>query len=266
MSRMGLLRKRVRCGVAGLLLAALLAGTLGGCAGRTEVMVFCGASVAPEVEALAVLYREMTGQTVTVHAAASGTLRKQIEQGAPADLFLSGTEMEMIRLQEGGLLWEDTYGILLENRLVFAEGPGGPGSRSLDDFLAGGGRVALGDPAFVAGGAHAMHLLIGRGWEERLEGKQILARDMRQVVAYLRSGEVEGGFVFETELVRHPELRAVEAFDPAETGEIRYPIARLRDSVSPGAAGEFLEFLGSEEAAEVFREAGYRLPFPGEGE
>lgn len=237
-----------------LLLAVLL---LGGCGEEKEIQVSAAASLTGALQELAVLYEEESGVRVSLNLAGSGTLQKQIEQGAPVDVFVSASSAIMDGLEAGGHLREDTRRNLLSGELVFIVPDGR--KESLEQVLTGDGLVALGDPEFVPAGRYGKNALETRGIPEIPQGRLLICKDVRQVLSYVESGEASGGFVFATDALSSDGVIVSERFTPEESGEILYPAALTRQGKNIPEAEDFLEWLSGVPAAGVFEKYGFTM-------
>lgn len=247
--------------------AALLALTLGGGgrgAGgeseRVELVVSAAASLTDSLTELQALYaEERPGVRIAYNFGASGALQRQIEQGAPVDLFLSAGVPQMEALVAQGLVSGDRAEALLSNELVAvakaatAETLTSP-VRMLDDAVR---VVAVGEPETVPAGTYAKAYLTAAGLWETLEPKLVFAKDVRQVLSYVETGNAEIGFVYRTDAATSTRVRIAFAADPALVPPITYPAAVLRSSASPEEAERFLAFLRGERAAAVFAKYGF---------
>lgn len=188
----------------------------------------------------------------------SGALQKQIEQGAPAALFLSAAEYQMEMLQEAGLVEERTD--LLGNSLVVV------GAAPLDALAALASpqirTVAIGDPETVPAGAYAAEAIQQAGLWDALEPKLVYAKDVRHVTTYVSTGNADAGFVYRTDALDAGLEAALEV--PAQLhAAIRYPAALLAGSARTGEARRFYEYLTTDEAAaDIFEAEGFRIIRP----
>ena len=138
---------------------------------------------------------------VTPNFASSGTLQKQIEQGAPADVFISAAAGQMDALQKQDLLLDDTRKDLLNNRVVLVvPGDSTIGLASFKDLTADRvKKIALGDPKSVPAGTYGQQAFDELGISAQIQSKLVLASDVRQVLSYVESGSVDAGVVYSTD-------------------------------------------------------------------
>ncbi len=256
---------------------AMLAGLSVGCenADRSEtgtVMVFAAASTTDAVQELAALFRNQTGIGVELNFASSGQLARQIESGAPAEVFLSANPRWMDHLADRGLLVEASRVDLLGNRLVVivpARTRRVPEPPEILTPEAGtvldGGRLAIGDPDHVPAGAYAMAALESMGWRPLVDNRLVPARDVRSVVTFVQRGEVAAGIVYATDAAASAGVTVTGRFPADAHPPIRYPLARCQQPQANPAAERFHAFLQSEQAGKVFTRHGFEVLGPGGG-
>src|SRR5688572_17413163 len=187
--------------------------------------------------------------------AASSALARQVEQGAPADLFVSADEEWMDTLAGQDLLRAGSRTDLLGNRLVLVTRKGGTVRRLAD---LGDGRLALADPAAVPAGKYARAALEALGQWQAVEGKVVPAENVRAALALVERGEAALGIVYATDALAADGVEVVETFPETSHPPIRYPAVVLAASRHPDAAG-FRAFLASDEAWRIFARHGFGL-------
>jgi molybdate transport system substrate-binding protein len=188
--------------------------------------------------------------------AGSSALARQIEQGAPADLFVSADEEWMDTLDRQGLLRPDTRADLLGNRLVLIA-PKGSTAQSLADL--GDGRLALADTDAVPAGKYAKAALENLGQWQGVADRIAPAENVRAALVLVERGEAPLGIVYATDAMASEKVRVVLTFPAESHPPIRYPIAILATSSDPDAAA-FLAFLASPEARRIFARHGFQEP------
>ena len=225
--------------------------------------MFATASTTNAVEDAIARYAAETGAEVVASYAASSALARQIENGAPADLFLSANLDWADYLDRRGLLEPGTRRDLLGNRLVLVapadsavEVSIGPG---LDlAGLLGDGRLALGDPDHVPAGRYARAALESLGLWAEVESRTVRTLDVRAALALVERGEVPLGIVYATDVAVCGACRTVATFPESNHPPIRYPLALVAGRASP-AARAFYDFLASPAAAEIFARYGFAV-------
>src|SRR6187551_1594991 len=185
--------------------------------------------------------------------AASSALARQVEQGAPADMFVSADEEWMDTLESQDLLRAGTRNDILTNRLVLVTRKGGAvrGLADLDD-----GRLALADPGAVPAGKYARAALGSLGQWQAVEAKVVPAENVRAALALVERGEAALAIVYSTDAMASDAVEVIETFPETSHPPIRYPAAVLSGSAHPDAAG-FRAFLASDEAQRIFARHGF---------
>ncbi len=238
----------------------LLAASLGGCRApaHTTLEVSAAASLEDALTEAETVYRhDHAGAEFRNNFGSSGTLERQIEQGAPADVFFSAGSKQMDALQEKGLIVSGTRRNLLGNSLVLIA----PLDSSLRDFqgLAGSSvrLIALGDPASVPAGQYGQQTLIALHLFDKLQPKFVWGKDVRQVLTYVETGNADAGLVYATDARVSGRVRVVAAAPASSHAPIVYPAAVVKGSRNQQAAGQFLEFLASPAAQSIFEKYGF---------
>lgn len=228
-----------------------------------ELTVSAAASMQDAMKAAGETYtKENLNTTLNYNFGSSGTLQQQIEQGAPVDIFISAAEKQMNALEEKDLLLEGTRKDLLKNEVVLIV-PNNGNAPDISDFkdLADSKiqRFSIGEPESVPAGQYGKEVLISLKIYDQLQPKTVFAKDVRQVLSYVETGNVDAGIVYATDAKISDKVKVVTTA-PADTHKpIIYPVAVIKDSKNPEAAKEFVEFLSSDEAQAVFEEYGFSL-------
>jgi molybdate transport system substrate-binding protein len=234
----------------------MLAGV--GCAAPKEppIHIFAAASTREAVDQIAQTFQNQTGLAVETNFGASSSLARQIERGADADLFLSADEAWADFLVEKGLV--DRRRDLLSNRLVvIIPAKSAMKIQSLQDLADSNvTRLALAGSQ-VPAGTYAREALTHAGIWNRLRDRVIEGGDVRQALAYVVREEAEAGIVYATDVVGSSKVHVRLEIDSRLHTPIRYPLALIRMDHERPAARRFYDFLGSPEAEEVFRKAGF---------
>jgi len=241
--------------------AAVLAFLGGAPAAADELYVFAAASLTEALEELAAAHEKQTGTKVLLNLGASSTLARQIEEGAPADLFLSADEAKMDLLAERGLILPGTRRSVLSNTLVVvvpAEG-GLPIAAPRD--LAGPRvkAIALAEPQTVPAGIYAKQYLVGLKLWDAVAARVVPTENVRAALAAVGAGNADAGIVYKTDAAISKDVRVAFEVPAAEGPRISYPFAVVRASPRPEAARRFLAFLDSAAGREVFARRGFLL-------
>lgn len=227
-----------------------------------EIRVFAAASLSDALGEIGRLYTAATGDSVRLNLGGSGTLARQIKEGAPADVFFSADERRMDDLERAGLLLADSRQTLLRNSLVVIV-PRGAGLevRMIDDLNTEAvRRIAVGEPSTVPAGTYAKEALESHGVWKPLRRKLVPLENVRSVLAAVASGNADAGFVYRTDVSISKDVRVAVEVPIADGPRITYPAAVLREARHPGEARRFLAFLAGREAQEVFAKFGFLPP------
>lgn len=244
--------------LAGLLLLA--ASTL---ARGAEVTVFAAASLTNALQDLAASYQAAHPDTVVrTSFAASATLARQIEAGAPADLYAAADTQWMDSLETRGLIARDSRRNLLGNTLVLVA----PAAAARPVTLAPGkvpafeGRLCMGEPATVPAGRYGRQALQRLGWWPALQGRIAGAEDVRAALAFVARGDCALGIVYATDAALAPQVKVVARFPAATHDAIVYPFALLPSASL--AARDFYRYLQGPEGRRVFSRYGFAVRQP----
>jgi molybdate transport system substrate-binding protein len=252
--------------VAGLLLAAaLVAGAPAwAIAADGDVLVFAAASLKNALDEIMTAYDQEKGSRVTASYAAASALAKQIEQGAPAQLFISADLDWMDYVEQRGLIAKDSRGNLLGNSLVLIAGKDvATGEVALQPGLdlaplLGEGRLAVGDVKAVPAGKYAKAALENLGAWTAVEGRLAQAESVRAALALVSRGEAPLGIVYRTDAAADPNVRIVGSFPKGSHPPIIYPAALTVNAGAPAAA--FLAYLQTSPAARAaFQKQGFTV-------
>ena len=241
----------------GVLLATGMAAAAD--ATNRSLTIFAASSASDCMNAIGRQFETTHGVRVKLNLASSSVLARQIEEGAPCDIFLSADQEWMDYLAKRDRIQAATRRDLLGNSLLIVT----PTNRPLIVRMEPGfdlaktfaGRLAVGDPAHVPAGKYAKEALQKLGWWEALQNRLAPAENVRAALMLVERGEVEAGIVYATD-ARAAKGVAVAAVFPAEThAPIRYPVA-LCVGAGPGAA-DLLQFISSPAAVAIWTNAGF---------
>ena len=226
------------------------------------IVVFAAASLKGSLDEAKALYEADGGAPVTISYAGSSALAKQIESGAPADVFISADLDWMTYLAGKNLVRADTERRLLGNRIVLIApkddakpveiGPGFPLAAALGD-----GRLVLCDLA-VPCGRYSKAALEALGVWGSVEGRIAFAENVRAALAFVSRGEAPLGIVYATDAAADVGVAVVGTFPEDSHPPIVYPVAVTADSDNPAAAA-FVDFLATAKAGAVFEKAGFTV-------
>ena len=257
-----MVRRASRIAFLGTAVAAALTATARHDTARAaEVTVFAAASLTDAVTDIAAAFEAETGHRAVVSSAASSTLARQIEQGAPAAVYLSANQAWMDHLDNLDLLVTDSRVDLLGNRLVLvapasASPRPDPGPEFDVAAALGDGRLAVGDPDHVPAGAYARQALQAVGAWPDLAGRLAPMADVRQVLTLVARGEVPLGVVYATDAASTDQVVTVATLPADSHDAIVYPAALIADQADD-AAEAFFDFSRGMAAGEIFAAHGF---------
>ncbi|HEY3863247.1 MAG TPA: molybdate ABC transporter substrate-binding protein [Verrucomicrobiae bacterium] len=235
-----------------LLCFLLLAGGIA--APAAPITVFAAASLTDCLGKIAAQYELESGDKVTFNFAGSSTLARQIEEGAPADIFFSADEAQMDRVQNKGRILPETRKSRLSNLLVIivpadsALSITGPGDLAKPSIT----RIALADPQAVPAGVYAREYLGKFKLWDTVKPKVIPTANVRGALAAVESGNVDAGIVYKTDAAISKRVKIAFEAPKKDGPKISYPIALLKDAPHAEAAAKFLRYLDSPAAEKVF--------------
>ena len=228
-----------------------------------DVVVFAAASLKNAIDDAAQSFEQQGGAQIKISYAASSQLAKQIEAGAPADIFISADLGWMDYVQKGNLIQPATRRNLLGNKLVLVA-PAGSGVKvdikpGLDLVgLLKGGRLAMADPDSVPAGKYGKAALEKLGIWQSVAPHVAGAENVRVALLYVDRKETPLGIVYATDAVSDPNVEIAGVFPENTHPPIIYPIALTAVSKNP-AALNFLAFIESPAAKPVFQKQGFTV-------
>jgi molybdate transport system substrate-binding protein len=192
--------------------------------------------------------------------ASSGALAKQIEQGAPADIYVSANPKWMTHLIEKGKINTDTKKIFAHNALVFVGKPS-TDAMSMGD-LTKLTRVALGSPSSVPAGQYAKQAMDKAGIYDAMlkKGQLIMAKDVRQALIYADRGETDGAFVYKTDAMLAVSAKILFEVPLELYNRVTYPVAMTIESTGNADAKLFYDYIVSDAAHPEMTRLGFTLP------
>lgn len=242
-----------------LLLASVLLSFLPAIACADEMLVSAAASLTDVLKDIGKNYQSRSKHKILLTLGPSNFLARQIDEGAPADMFFSADLAQMDLLEKNRRLEPGTRKNLLSNHLVIVV----PADSKLaiaspkDLLKPDVKKIALADPAAVPVGVYTSRYLAEEGLWERLKSKIVPVLDVRATLASVESANVEAGFVYKTDAATSNKVKVVYKVPLGKGPKIVYPIAIVRDSKKKDAAGEFLNFLFSPAGKAIFTKFGF---------
>jgi molybdate transport system substrate-binding protein len=251
-----------RVAAAPILVVLALLGTLPA-ASAAEIVVFAAASLKEALDEATRVYDAQSGDVTKISYAASSALAKQIESGAPADMFISADLDWMDYLQQRNLIQPGTRKSLLGNRLVIVA----PADTDLKlDIKPGfdlpsalkGGHLAMADPDSVPAGKYGKAALEKLGVWNSVKGAVAPAESVRAALLFVSRRETPLGIVYATDAAADPRVKIVGVFPEDTHPPIVYPVALTAESKNPNAA-RLLAFLTSQAARPIFEKQGFTV-------
>ena len=228
-----------------------------------SVTLFAAASTTNAMTDIAALYGKSHGQKIRLSFASSSTLAKQIDRGAPADIFISANPGWMDYLVKQGAVIKKSRMDLLGNRLVLIAPAGSPiENLTVDTHLdlpgiLSSGRLAMGDPAHVPAGMYGKKALENLGLWQKIQNRVARTKDVRAALVLVERAETPLGLVYATDAAISGKVRVAGAFPGENHPRIVYPAALVTDSRQ---ARDFLVFLQSAPAVRIFKQYGFSTP------
>lgn len=232
---------------------------------KTELLISAAASLQDSLLAIQPDFEKQNSTIrLTFNFGSSGTLQKQIEQGAPADVFISAGSKQMKALVDKDLIESANQTPLLTNELVLVM----PIDSSIklaketckeltkDTFKT----IALGIPETVPTGMYAKQTLDYLGIYDDLKSKLVQAKDVRQVLTYVETGNADAGFVYRTDALTSKKVKIVLTIAAKAHEAIVYPEGIVKESKHQNEAKSFYQYLQGKEATAVFVKYGFKLP------
>lgn len=201
------------------------------------------------------------GTTIAFNYGGSGTLQHQIEQGAPVDIFFSAAENNMDSLESKGLLIAGTRRDLVRNTLVLVAPSDTSNVKGFSDLTKPAVKtIALGEAATVPAGMYAQQTLQHLGLFDAIKGKVVYAKDVRQVLTYVETGNADAGLVYKTDALVSAKVRIVATAPEDSHDAIVYPVAVVKATHDEAAARAFENFLAGSDARAIFEKFGFAAP------
>ncbi|HEX5606389.1 MAG TPA: molybdate ABC transporter substrate-binding protein [Candidatus Binatia bacterium] len=232
---------------------------LGTAACAEEILVSAAASLTDACNDVGRSYRQKSKDSVRFNFGPSSGLARQIDEGAPADLFFSADLAQMDALEKKSLLEPGTRKNLLSNQLVIIVPADSKLSISTPKDLLKPDvkKIALAEPSSVPVGVYTSKYLADEGLWEQLKAKVVPVQDVRATLAAVESGNVEAGFVYKTDAAVSKKVKIVYAVPIDKGPKIIYPVAVIKGSKHKTAARDFMSYLQSAAAKNAFNKYGF---------
>ena len=228
---------------------------------KTEIMLSAAASLKNCIQDLSAMYTEKNPQvTITANFGASGALQQQIEQGAPADVFFSAGIKQMNALKEKGMMIDSSVKNILENKVVLITPKSAAALDSFEDLAKSSvKKIGVGEPKSVPVGQYTEQVFQNLGLTDKVASKLILAKDVREVLSWVETGNVDAGVVYETDAKISKDVTICSTAPEGSHKKVIYPIGVVKTSKHAAEAQKFVDFLFSDAAKEVFARYGFTV-------
>ena len=225
--------------------------------GAANITVFAAASLTDSLKEIAAAYEKESGDKIVFNFGASSILARQIEEGAPADIFFSADELKMDALERKNLLLAGTRRKLLGNALVIVVASDSQLTLFSADDLRKTKRLALAEARTVPAGIYAKEFLVKKNLWADLEPKVVPTDNVRAALAAVESGNVDAGIVYKTDAAISPKVKVAFEVPAKDAPDISHPLAVVKESKAPEAAKRFAAHLTSDRAAKTFSSFGF---------
>ncbi|RDU34859.1 molybdate ABC transporter substrate-binding protein [Neobacillus piezotolerans] len=247
-----------------LIALLLLILTAAGCAEKgkpeekqIELTVSAAASLQDALNEIASNFeKEHEGIKINYNFGSSGALQQQISQGAPVDAFFSAAADKMDKLEKDGLIEKRTN--LVGNELVLVVPKNAQKTIRTFEELEKADKISIGTPESVPAGKYAMETLEHLGVWDAVGGKVVFAKDVRQVLTYVETANVDAGIVYKTDAMASKKVEIAETAGEDSHGPIIYPLGIIKDSRHLKEATEFYEYLIGNESMKVLEKYGFK--------
>ena len=229
---------------------------------EVELLISAAASMTDVLAELTEAYKEVAPNVkLTYTFGGSGSLQTQIEEGAPSDIFMSAAQKQMDTLEEGGYIIKDTRKTLLVNKVVLISPLDSESSVTSFEELVNPEveNIGIGDPTSVPVGQYSEEIFTNLDIWDEINAKAVYGSDVRTVLTWVEAGEVDFGLVYATDAASTDKIKVLTEAPEGSHKEVSYPVAVIKSSNNVDAAQAFLDYLSSEEAAEVFVKYGFAM-------
>lgn len=241
------------------MLALMLAFISASATAAPKITVFAASSLSDAISQIAKVYQKQTPHNIRTSFAASSVLARQIEHGAPADIFLSADTQWMAYLQQKALIQQGSQVNLLSNALVLIA-PAGRAFKAdmranFNLAAAFSGKLCTGDTNSVPAGKYAKQALLHFDWWAGIKPRIVGTQDVRSALVSVERAECAAGIVYATDAKMSDKVTVVATFPSNSHAQIVYPMALVKNA-SPYAQ-EFYQFLMSDQARKIFNQYGF---------
>ena len=220
---------------------------------QERITVFAAASLKEVMDRASAAFTAESGTEVVVSLASSSVLARQIDAGAPADIFISADQEWMDWVAERDLIRNETRRLVAGNELVIVSAQPASDGAGPEELLSG--RFAMGDPTHVPAGTYAKAALTGLGLWDEVQDRAVFGENVRVALELAQRGEVSAAIVYGSDQLAAKELSRVYTFPADSHPPVVYPAAATVKAKPDADA--FLNFLSGEEGQKIFRDLGF---------
>jgi molybdate transport system substrate-binding protein len=228
---------------------------------KVELTISAAASLKDVMESIKTEFnKENENIDIVYNFASSGSLQQQIEQGAKVDVFISAATKQMDALAEKDLIIESTRRNFLENEVVLVITDDFNEIDSFDDLSSDKTDIiAIGEPESVPAGKYAKETLESLNLYNKIESKLVFAKDVREVLTWVETGNAEAGIVYSSDALTSDKVKIINLQEDNLHEPIYYPAAVIKDSDNLDEATEFVNYLYDESTKPIFEEYGFEF-------
>lgn len=248
------------------MLVAVLFSLAMGCANQQKTSavnlnISAAASLKDSMNEIKQLYEAENGNvTLTFNYGSSGTLQQQIEQGADVDIFMPAAPKQMDALENKELIIKDTRINLLQNAVVLIVPKDNNTIADFNDLTSDKTKkIALGEPKSVPAGQYAEEVFTKLGILDKVKGKAVYAKDVREVLTWVETGNADAGIAYATDAKVSDKVKITAAAPSDSHRPVNYPAAVIKASKKADAAMDFMKFLSGDKAKAVFEKYGFKV-------
>jgi len=224
----------------------------------STITISAAASLQNALTDIQVLYEQQQATDIIYNFGSSGSLMQQIFQGAPVDVFLSASEGWIDTLSQRSEIVEDSRKRLLKNSLVLVVSAEKSSINSFEDLIVDKAvKIAVGEPKSVPVGQYTQETLKSLGLLEQLTSQLVFGKNARQVLTYVETGNATAGIVYATDALASQRVSVIESVDSSLHSPIYYSAAIVQASQKRESAQNFIDFLSTPAAKEIFAESGF---------
>lgn len=226
---------------------------------KIEIVILAAASLTDVTAELKKQYeKENPNVTLTFSYGSSGALQTQIQEGAPADVFMPAAQKQMNVLKDAGLMKNDSIKNLLENQIVLiVPADSNKDIKSFEDILLKADKIALGEPTSVPVGQYSEEIFKSMGILDEVKTKAVYGSDVRSVLSYVESGNVDCGVVYATDAITSKEVFVVASAPEGSHSKVIYPVGITASSKANKETQKFVDYLQTDEAQKIFEKYGF---------